>query len=322
MRRITLTIPVLLSALVAGACDDGTPWSDGEETPTVESRLDFGPTAVYDRRILFLGPDGDLPAAAAFDFSSLADSAGVRGGVRARVLDGAEWATVADTGWALAPMREPWRIVPEGALRVLVNDAGEISALAARDSDTRLEPGTILSETSPDAGTQLILRNAELLLDGEPLPGVLLDAQLGRAVRPAQVPPRGDTAEAHPSTPIARPGSEALLVNSAGYLVVLTRSGEGDMAWVSHAGRDEIRRGVLLEPTAWTEPGEDGQWPSGWAVRGADADMAGELSTEAVDHSVLSHLAGVEGLDYVLVSGWIEDRGVRRDVFGLVRHVR
>ena len=45
--------------------------------------------------------------------------------------------------------------------------------------------------------------------------------------------------------------------------------------------------------------------------RGAEAAELVPLRTE-----------GMAALGYVLVTGWIEERGARRDVFGLVRHVR
>jgi hypothetical protein len=47
----------------------------------------------------------------------------------------------------------------------------------------------------------------------------------------------------------------------------------------------------------------------------------GELEAVAADRAALDR-PDVAAVAYVLVTGWIEDRGVRRDVYGLVRQVR
>lgn len=340
MRR-RIRIPVLLmAALLLPGCEDGTPWSNGEETAEEETRQDFGVTAAYARRLIFIGPGSRLPTAAVFDFTALSDSTGVRRGLRARLLSGPAWETLVDAGWESEPMRDPWRIVPGGELRIVVSDGGELAAVTyGGEPEVRLEPGPLLAESSPDGGTQLVLRQAALRVAGETVRGVLLDSQLGRAVNPASVPraPATDTAgDGEPGsgrpTPIARPGAEALLVNNAGYYAVLTTSANGEIAWVSHPGVNEIHRGAGLEAVA--DPDADApstgeavagpvpQMPSRWQIRGNGSGLAGELSAAAIDPSPLTDMGELTALGYILVSGWVEDGGVRRDVFGLVRHVR
>lgn len=317
---------VLLVVLAAPACDDG-----GSGVPPAP-QADFGPTAAYNRRFMFLGPgNGSLPAAAVFDFGTLSDSIGIRRGARAR-LGGAEgWQALMDAGWEMEPMREPWRLVPYGPLKMVVGETGELSALVVRDSAaTRLELGQTLAEHSPDVGTQLVLRTASLHRDSDNTAGVVLDAQLGRAVNPAlavrELPPRGgaggDSARASP-TPIALPGADALLRGEQGYYAVLATASSGSFAWIRNGERSEVWSGARLEPTAWSDPDESSvQVPTAWRIFSADGGLHGELTAQATDRIVLRGTGTLEALAYVLVTGWVQDRATRRDVSGLVRHVR
>ena len=323
MRAATLTMLAVL-LVTAPACENGPPWGGGGAGSGDDATPDFGPTAAYNRRLVFLGPGAELPTAAVFDFTALSDSLGVRRGVRARLVDGTRWRWLLDEGWAMEPMREPWRLVPHGPLTMLVGEGGDLASLLLRDTvATRLQLGATLAEHSPDVGTQLVLRSARLSVGDESVPGVLLDAQLGRAVNPERVARDTATGDTTLSpTPIARPGSEALLLNNGGYYAVLTTAAGGALAWVRNAGRDDVREGTRLEPTAWGTTSDGVQVPTAWRVVSANGEMAGELESESSDALVLEGPAGLQALSYILVSGWIEDRTVRRDVFGLVRHVR
>ena len=324
LRHLTNLAPLLLLASLSAACEGGAPWADEEEAPTATARPDFGATAAYDRRMTFLGPGDALPTAAILDFQTLSDSAGVRRGARARVVDGEEWIGLMDEAWEMAPMREPWRLVPHAPLRLLVSDAGELTALELMgDVEARLEPGPVLDEHAPDAGTRLVLRQATMVVDGTPHAGVLLDAQLGRSVGAGFLPRTTDDTLAAPVSPTARPGTEALLLDASGWYLVVASSAHGQVAWVHNAGRGEARAGLRLEP-AEMETFVEGavEVPIAWRVLGPGGEVAGELTGEASDRSVLAGPGDVTALGYVLVSGWIEDRSARRQVFGLVRTIR
>lgn len=329
--------PFLLLPLLLAACDRG----GGSEETAAAGRDDFGPTAAYDRRLVFLGPGADLPSAAVFDFAVLSDSATLRRGIRARLVDGMEWIQLMDAGWEMERMREPWRLVPHGDLKLVVGSAGELDALvfAGEELGVRLDPGSSIAEYSPDAGTQLVLRQAELRLGGEPIQGIMLDAQLGRAVNPAVIPPaqaqptdagagdpdddaRADSLVVDPA-PAARAGAEAFLLDNAGYYVVFAASAEGDIAWIHAAGRDDVRPAARLEATEWETFEQAGvRVPTAWRVLAPGGLLAGELQSQAADRAVIGEGSATGAMGYVVVTGWIEDRGVRRNVYGLVRHVR
>ncbi|MDX1673733.1 MAG: hypothetical protein R3314_02930 [Longimicrobiales bacterium] len=351
--RAAYSIAFLTLLLVFPGCENGPPWAGGGASEEEAVTPDFGPIAAYNRRLIFLGPGGTLPTAAVFDFVALSDSVGIRRGVRARVVDGARWRELLDAGWEMEPMREPWRLVPHGPLKLVVSDAGDLGTLIHRDSvTTRLQLGATLAEHSPDVGTQLVLRSARLSLDDETVAGILLDAQLGRAVSPSLAGrPAGtanDTVDTIPTdpeagadpgqtnadttadtsadptvspTPIALPGAEALLLNNAGYYTVIAPASTGSLAWVRNAGQNDVQE-ARLAPTSWTASPETGlRIPSAWRVVSASGDLSGELTAEATDRIVLGEPGAPAAMAYAVVSGWIEDRTARRNVFGLVRHV-
>ena len=360
MLRLTKIAVLTALALTPIGCEGGAPWDDEDPAAEPAAGPDFGPTAAYERRMVFLGPGEQLPTAAVFDFSSLSDSTGIHRGVRARVVDGNEWLRIMDAGWELEPMRQPWRLVPHGSLRLMVNEGGEVTSLEVRrDSPVVLEPGSIIAEHAPDAGTQLILRQGRLVLDDQPLSGILLDAQIARAVPPATAPaaavgaatdsatgPTNTTGNAATGatpgagsdtvaatlpadtaaavTPTAKAGAEAFLLDNSGYYLVLVDAGSGSMAWIHSGGRNDVLRGARLVSMGEESAGaaaRDLPVPEEWQLLTAAGDTLGELSTEAADRSALA-TAEATSLGYALVSGWVEEREVRREVFGLVRHVR
>jgi hypothetical protein len=322
---VRFTSLLMLAALLAAgslACDDRGPERDDT---AARAPVDFGPTAAYERRFLFLGPGQTLPSAAIVDFVALSDSVGLRRGVRARVSDGADWQPLMDEGWDMAWMREPWRLVPHGSLRIVLGDAGELAALVFReDMEVRVEPGSALAGHSPDPGTQLVLRQARLALGAELVHGILLDAQLGRGVDPAtsrsarSQPGAGAPGEA---TPIGQPGTEGLLTDNEGFYLVFAAAGAGPLGWIHFQGRDDVRRGARLTAVSWEETADGLELPNAWQVTG-QGDLTGELVVEAIDGVDLADVPDIDALGYAIVSGWVADRDVRRDVFGLIRHVR
>jgi hypothetical protein len=323
----TIRWSTLALAITAGAVACGNGGEPGRERDRAgQSRVDFGPTAAYERRLIFLGPGQRLPTAAIVDFGALSDEDGLRRGVRARLADGNDWTRLMDAGWSMDRMREPWRLVPHGPLRLIVGDGGEVAALVIRgDVEVRIEPGGSMAELTPDPGTQLMLRQGRIGLGGSLVSGVLLDIQTGRSL---DGPPHGSALPGAPptggddgATPWARPGVEALLAGEAGFYMVFAGTASGTLAWLRHGQQDEVRRGARLTAVEW-ELGSDGvRVPSAWQVVGPD-DLTGELVADASDGVDVSGAGDVEGLGYAIVSGWILDRGVHRDVFGLVRHVR
>ncbi len=313
MRAFTTTL-LLLSLLPLAGCDE-LPWGRDGAGQLGGGAHALGPATTYERRLLFLATGPDLPATATFDFTAVIDSAGLRREAGIRLAADGRWTELLDGAWFTDAIREPWRILPHGELRVIVSDAGEIDALAL-DSEPglRIEIGPRMAESSPVAGTQLVLQNATLTTTDSAYDGVLLDAQVGRA-RDA-------------TTPTAT-SIEALLAHGANYHAVVFRVTGGLVAWVNDDGESRIHRGVRLEG----EPRDGGSGTAGLdtagaAATGAEEPEGGPVVWRIVDPPELSGRVSAEIADsaaatgYTLVSGWIEEDGVRRDVFGLVRHAR
>lgn len=343
IRRFSM-ISCLLLLPLAGACEGGPPWATSEESASPD-REDFGTVAAYERLLLFVGPGETTPMAAIFDFNALRDSTGFRRGIRTRLLTDSAWQALQDDGWEMAPMREPWRLVPYGTLKVLVGDEGELDALVYQEEPSlRLDPGSYLAEYTPDGGTQLVLRQGQLHLDDEVFTGIILDSQHGRALtgavrqqtsQAAPSPPGSDTTEedivddgeadaegAAAGSPSARAGVEAFLLDNSGYYVVFATSANGDLTWLHLGTQDDVRRGTTLEATEWEDGGPADGSPIRWRVASPDGALDGEVEAIATDDTPLYGRVDVSALSYALVSGWIQDREVRREVFGLIRHVR
>jgi hypothetical protein len=340
MPRSRLTLLLALPLIAAAACDDVPPWRAAQSEPATQAPADFGPTAAYERRLVFLGPGQRLPTAAIMDFVALSDSLGLRRGVRVRLVDGVEWTALMDAGWEMDPLREPWTLVPHGPLRLVAGDAGDLSSIVFKgDVEVRLEPGSSLAEYSPDRGTHLVLRQARLSVGGDLVHGLLLDVQLGRRLDPAMSRPTLDpetgrspadadeTADetaveaGGAATPSGRPGAEALLLDNAGFYLVFATSATGQFGWVHHEGRDDLLQGARLVGASLAEADGGVRVPNRWQIAG-HGTLTGELTAEVVEGVEVGRPAEIEGLGYAVVTGWVDYGDGRRDVFGIVRHAR
>jgi hypothetical protein len=340
MTRSKLTLLLGLALIASAACQDA-PWWGGDRTePAARAPADFGPTAAYERRLVFLGPGQRLPTAAIVDFVALSDSVGLRRGVRVRVADGAEWTALMDAGWEMEPLREPWTLVPHGPLRLVAGDNGDLAAVVFRgDLEVRLEPGGAVAEYSADRGTHLVLRQGRLSIGGDLVHGLLLDTQIARRLDPAMSraggapaldrdavtdgagPGANEAPEGGEATPSGRPGAEALLLDNAGFYLVFASSATGQFGWIHYEGRDEVLRGARLAAAALAESDTGVRVPNRWQVSG-HGTLTGELVAEVVDGVEVGRPAEIEGLGYAVVTGWIDHGDGRRDVFGIVRHAR
>jgi hypothetical protein len=280
--------------------------------------VDFGPTAAYERRFVFIGPGQRLPTALMLDFVALSDGQGLQRGVRVRLADGADWVSLMDEGWRMDQMRDPWRLVPHPPLAIIAGDGDEVTGLIVRgDTEVRLDPGAPFAEHAPDRGTQLVLRQARLTVGADLVQGILLDAQLGRALDPAATREPGDDGEA---TPSARPGGEAFLLGADGLYLVFATTGSGRIAWLHANGRDDVRRGAQLQAVGWERADDGTRTASTWRILGGD--MEGELEAEVWDGVDVLNVPTAEGIGYAVATGWVEIDGARQEVYGLVRHVR
>ncbi|HEY8470586.1 MAG TPA: hypothetical protein VIL18_13130 [Longimicrobiales bacterium] len=334
MRRLLL----LILLIAAQACDrparDAGAASAAAEVDSLAAR----PPAAYERRMLFLAGPEARPVVALFDFATLHGGAGLRRAARAWVGRTDGWDSVFAATWHAEPMRVPWLLVPHGAFRLLVGDGGEIEALVYRgDREVRLVPAPHFASWSRGRGAQLLLRGADLVRQGTSTPGVVLDIQLGRELprtRPADrvvaSGPADTTRSAHAAlaTPAAPSDTASSDTASATYdevyvtdgeelhVVVTGAPGAGDLLWVVAGPEERIVEGVRLEGGAT----RGGRTRATWRIAAPDAALRGELRAVGSPLELESGDALTPApVALFLVRGWIELRGVRRPVYGLLR---
>lgn len=280
MPHVTLPTRMLILAAVLAApgCERGaTPDASTGDAP----RAALPAPALYERSLVFVG-HGDEPVGAVLDFSVLDSGSVVVRTVRGW-LGGEAWTSVAEEAWRMEPMRDPWRIVPHGPLRLVAGDDQRIEKLILERevAPLRLAPGADLAAATPSPTLDYILRRARLGIGGEEHTGVLLDVQRVRALA---------------DTIAARGGDEAIvLTGDADEAVVLVG---GQATWIPRDGRSRTVEGVQLIPAG----------PARWRITTPRGILVGELAV----------VAGAAGPAPRAVRGWIERAGRRSPVSGVM----
>jgi len=294
MRRLTYILTLALLTACGGgdaARDSGRGERGGEHRPA----------AAYGRRFLLLSGDREAPFTAVFDFSALDGPNEIRRGAGAWYARGAEWTRLFQHAWTTEPIREPWRLVPYGPIRLIVGDGEEIETLVhrAEPGAFRLSPSGPLAEWSMNDGAQLRLRHAELLLGDARITGILLDLQTA-------VPDRYDGAL-----------GLAFLTDGVGlHLVIARDSSIHAPAWLWQGAENVSWDAVEISTLAADTAGP------GWRITEPRDELTGELRVVGSElvltypDEALAPTARVS-----LVDGWLEVRGGERQrVFGVVRH--
>lgn len=347
MRYLLIFSTVLLLA-GCSADDPPAPGTGAEADAPAEARL-----VAYSERLFFLSGPDPVPRAAVFDFVAHVDSTAVHRSSRAWTAEGERWQPLVDTAWQMAPMRDPWRLMPHGPIRLVVDREGELDALLFRSADEgfSLEIGGAVAEWSPGSDTQVRLRRAELATPGGAadaadsreriaVPGALVDVRLGSE--------RMLSAE--------EDHAEAYLTDGRGlFLVVLDHPDRHRrVAWLSDGAGEESWENVRLEPSAYTPadsvaPAVGAGAAASGAASGGAANAAAAPSGQAPGRAVTSRgvpsvwritaprdsitgelrrvgaTAGASAeIGLFTVRGWIEGGGEqrRRSVYGIVRHGR
>ena len=285
MRKI---IPILILGLFA-ACGDGTGLGGAGGGARASKRV---AEASYGRHLVFVSGSAEAPRAAVFDFAILLASDSIYRTARVWLGQPEGWTRLFDSEWSDAPMREPWRLVPHGPLRLVVDDAGEIDALLLRtDSLLRLSTMPPRGEWSPTEALRFRVRQAGLDIGGEALAGVLLDVHAGAE----------GAMEGAPGKLFVTDGSGLLLVVS---------DADGSPAWLRSGAREETFDSVSVAPL-------DSVGADGWRIDAPGGGLSGEIVIVGTPLGATGTSSGIG-----LVRGWLEVRGERRDIFGVARRGR
>lgn len=308
-----------------------------EASPDADSRRGPGgaPTAAYTRRMIFVGGREAAPAIVAFDHLALAGPTAVERRVGFWHTTGEGWNQLLGVDWSDDPIREPWRLIPHGPFRFLVGDAGEVEALIGRGEAEgfQLAPVGRIGEWSPDEPPQFRIHRGEWALGKDTIGGLLVD------ILPGIETGGGATAL-----------SELVLTDGAEfYLVARLPAAHPGELWLQRGERSETMAGVELARAAVT----DSTASAAWRIGASHGEIVGELqpagallelrydrgaggeppTTGTMAGTRAPAPSGGRATDGVSapgssmpdpaslqkVRGWIEIRGDRRPVFGVMR---
>ncbi|HUH11653.1 MAG TPA: hypothetical protein VMK65_01030 [Longimicrobiales bacterium] len=283
----------MLTLLALGACErasaPGTAEAGGEEEPAAPA------LALYRRELLFL-PAGEEGGAVVLTAQVRPAADRALRGTHAWLRRGGEWTPLLQDQWEAAPLRQPWRILPHGTLRVLVEDGGELESLIfGRAADApRLNQGPVSGEWTSGPQARVLLREGELLAGAAAAPGLVLDVELG--------------ATALPATPM---GAALFLIDGDGTAVAALRLPEGELRLLTFAG-------ALAEEEALVRLERAG---AGWRLVDAEGgDVLAELQGDraAADPDTVADPHALPTRPPATVRGWLRNEEGRRDVRGLL----
>lgn len=281
----------LMAGLITGCTRGDDPESNGR-------RAAGGPTASYARRMIFIGGAESAPTIVVFDHSVQAGAAEEeRSAGLWRSAEGG-WQSLLDLRWSNAPIREPWRLVPYGPFRIMVDDAGEVEALRGRGAagDFMLARIGALGEWNRDDPILYRIDLGEWSFGPDSIAGLLVDIHPGTS--PAE-------SAAAPAELILTDGAEFRLVATADALTETAPPGE---LWLQRGGRTEILGPMTVARDTLPDS-------AGWRIDARDGELQGELLPQGAPLM----LGGPERTALLALRGWIEFRGERLEVFGIMR---
>ena len=168
------TRATLLATTLFVACDDARIGGSPDEAEDGATR------AAYTREMIFVADDAT--GAALFDFSAADAGTAVRRRATGWAEAGSGWTPLFDLTWQGSPVRQPWRLVPQGPMRLRVGLNDEVEAVLVRDGtedQAVLEHGDFIAAWAPHPAAQIVLRQASLAVGAEPMTGWLIDARFG-----------------------------------------------------------------------------------------------------------------------------------------------
>ncbi|MEN8376268.1 MAG: hypothetical protein ABFS34_12535 [Gemmatimonadota bacterium] len=276
------------AALLGAACDAGPdPAADGAEREGGRPSADRAKAADgrYHRELTFLAAEGRR----ALVYASAANVTGGGGEVRSRAWadDGSGWRGLVDESRRFAELREPWRLFPLGAARLVVGDDGALAlmTLPGPRGALRLRPISPPTQLSTESA-RIGVREATLTTPEDSIVGVLVDV----------------TAVFEPEDS-ARVALRGVLTSLEGPLVVLVSAPTGVEVLVADVGEvDPIESAIRLEP---------GVGRGEWRILSADTGVVGTLRP----------LDGGDGApgDAVSVSGRLALAGTLYPLAGVLR---
>lgn len=270
------------------------------------------------------GPQGPAPPdtvlVVPLFFTARTGREGIDREIRGWVGRGESWESFADESWSAPPSRAPWRIVPRGAVRLVVGRGGALESVVFRDPPRILELdlGEELVEWTGADGSTFRLESASALVGTRPFEGMVLDLARGRDL---SAPPFGDWAflvsgdslQVVLESPVeAAPGIEGAFRAFGRIDFRRLQWRDVTVEWTESRAYEPARRDV---PGAWSFSSTERSNP-GPPLTGSLSSRSARLASEGGEGPVLP----VEGL--FVVSGTVALGDSEYPVHGLYRHHR
>lgn len=309
---------LLLALLLAPACGPG----EEEVRPEAEGAAEDAEAGnfrgrIYERNFVFTTLAGD----SAFIVPWLLTAQTLPGSVHRRgrglLLRGGTWDAFYDQRWETPPTRTPWRILPQGNLRLVVGLGDAVEGLVfsegARQLEVEISGGPLVEWTGARGQVYRVHEGATYLAE-QRMPGLVLD--MSRVHGAEEAGSQGDWA-------FVVSGDSLQMVLEAPTAAAPGTAG-GYRAWARQERRDFQWPAVTVDWAAVNsfEPARQ-DVPVSWTLASEGNGVSGVLQVQA------GHIQAGEGpgpllpVDALfLVAGTLRIEGRTYPVRGLFRHTR
>ncbi|MGI9627272.1 MAG: hypothetical protein ACR2QM_10590 [Longimicrobiales bacterium] len=262
----------------------------------------------YQRSVVFIDLSSDTTMFVPWEFENRSEPGGVARSIRGWLGRGGQWALFMEDDWVTSPSRAPWRILPRGPARILMESDDALQSIFYQEGlrDLGVDIGPLLVEWRGQRGEIYRLSEGSARLSETTTDGLILDVSTARLT--------GEVEPAEWGLLVGEDGSRLLLADPEGpgeYRAWL-RGGEQDLTWPE----------VTVE---WAETRSferaRREIPVLWRFRSADGQLTGEFE------SVSSHFKALDGEGAILpalgvyeVRGTVTVDGNETEVGGFLRH--
>lgn len=306
---------VLATCVLAG-CGDEQPEPASAPPPAGEGGQGNFRGRIYERNLVFTTLTGDSAFLVPWMLSAETLPGSVHRHARGLLARGGGWDAFFDKTFETPPTRTPWRILPHGAMRILVGEGDALESLVYAEGQRQLEVemvGAPLVEWTGARGqTFRLVEGAVHLLD-QRVPGLVLDMA---RVHEADVDAQGDWAF------LTSGDSLQVVVESPGAAPPGTSGGY--RAWARLDFRDLQWPAVTVdwaEVTAFQPARRD--IPTSWTLASVRNDLSGVLQVQSAHVQPGAGEGPLLPVDALfLVAGTVRIEGRTYPVRGLFRHTR
>lgn len=316
VRRFLLALdralPMVGLLLVTGVAACAAPAPESDAAIDVEMPADVVPGRTFERALVFTTTRTDSAIVVPWLFEARARPGGVDRTAQAWLGRNRNWEPFLDEAWEGPQSPAPWRLLPHGPLRLIV-DMDDALVRVAYQTDSRnleIELGELLSEWNADLNESITLMQGQLHLGDASIQGVIFD--LSRAHE----------------TALGAAGDFMLLTSGDSLQMMLHAPAQGDGATRSWRGvnRVDFRNipidDAAMESTAvrFFDPARS-EVPTAWLLTAPGAALSASLT--AVD--MLLEAGAGEGpqfpvLGISMLQGTLIFEGREYPVQGLYRH--